>query len=201
MPGSSANPAKSYYAELNDSHTMCSKVLILSASPRKNGNTDLLCDRFAEGAKDAGNDVVKVRVAEKRIGFCTGCEKCIGSGRCVIRDDMDGIAKLMLESDVIVFSSPVYFYTVDAQMKALIDRCVPFYADMTGKRVYFITAAADPNDHMLDLTLECFRGFTRDCLPDAEECGSIKAAGIMRKGEVAGTAYMDRAYEMGRSVE
>ena len=180
---------------------MCSKVLILSSSPRKNGNTDLLCDRFADGAKDAGNDIVKVRVAEKRIGFCTGCEKCIGSGRCVIRDDMDEIGKLMLESDVIVFSSPVYFYTVDAQMKALIDRCVPFYADMTGKRVYFITAASDPNDCMLDLTLECFRGFTRDCLPDAEECGSIKAAGITRKGEVVGTAYMDQAYEMGRSVD
>ena len=179
---------------------MCGKVLILSGSPRKGGNTDLLCDRFADGARDAGHEVERIRVCDMDIHYCTGCDSCVKTGRCVHKDDMEGIRDKMMSADVLVFASPVYFYTVTAQIKALIDSLAPFYTKLADKEVYLIVAAADPEDHMLDLSLECFRGLTRDCMEGAVERGVLKATGVWEKGAVRGTPFMDQAYEMGRSV-
>ena len=101
---------------------MNKKVLIISGSPRKGGNSDLLCDEFMRGAVEAGNEVIKIRVAEKRIGFCNACYYCRQSGGvCAKKDDMADILQKMIDADVIVLASPVYFYSIDAQMKALID--------------------------------------------------------------------------------
>ena len=100
---------------------MCAKVLILSGSPRKNGNTEILCERFAAGARDAGNEVEVLRVCGLDIHYCTGCDSCVKTGRCVHRDDMEAVREKMTAADVLVFSSPVYFYTISAQMKTLID--------------------------------------------------------------------------------
>lgn len=179
---------------------MCSKVLIISGSPRKGGNTDMLCDRFAEGARDAGNQVTKLRVADLDIHMCTGCDSCVRTGTCVYRDDMARVRDEMMAADAIVFASPVYFYTISAQIKALIDRMVPFYTDLHDKSVYFIVAAADPDESMLELSVECFRGLTRDCMEDAVEKGVIKATGVWEKGAVQGTPFMSQAYQMGKSV-
>ena len=171
----------------DDSVPMCAKVLILSGSPRKGGNTEILCARFAEGARDAGHEVETIRVCEKDIHFCTGCDSCIKSGRCVYKDDMDGIRDMMMSADVLVFSSPVYFYTISAQIKALIDRTVPFYTK-------------DPDESMLELAVESFRGLTRDCMEGAVEKGVIKATGVWEKGAVESTDFPKMAYQMGRSV-
>ncbi len=179
---------------------MCAKVLILSGSPRKNGNTELLCGRFADGARDAGNEVEVVRVCDLDVAYCTGCDGCVKTGKCVFKDDMEGLRAKLLAADAIVFSSPVYFYTISAQIKTVIDRMVPFYADLRDKDVYIIVAAADPEESMLELAVEAFRGLTRDCLDGAVEKGVIKATGVWEKGAVNGTPFMDQAYQMGRSV-
>lgn len=91
------------------------KVLIVSGTPRKGGNSDRLCDEFARGAKESGNDVEVIRLREKRIGFCNACYRCKDSGRCCIKDDVPEIIDKMEASDIIVLASPVYFYSVDAQ--------------------------------------------------------------------------------------
>ena len=184
----------------DDSIPMCAKVLILSGSPRKGGNTEILCARFAEGARGAGHEVETIRVCEKDIHFCTGCDSCIKSGRCVYKDDMDGIRDMMMSADVLVFSSPVYFYTISAQIKALIDRTVPFYTKLENKEIYIIFAAADPDESMLELAVESFRGLTRDCMEGAVEKGVIKATGVWEKGAVESTDFPKMAYQMGRSV-
>lgn len=94
---------------------MNKKVLILSGSPRKGGNSDLLCDEFMRGAKESGNSVEKIRVAEKKIGYCRACYYCRTSGgKCVIKDDMEEVLQKIIEADTIVLSSPVYFYSIDA---------------------------------------------------------------------------------------
>ncbi len=179
---------------------MCAKVLILSGSPRKGGNTEILCSRFAEGACDAGHEVETIRVCDKDIHFCTGCDYCVKSGKCVYKDDMNEIREKMMAADVIVFSSPVYFYTISAQIKALIDRMVPFYTELQNKEIYIIVAAADPDESMLELAVESFRGLTRDCMEGAVERGVIKAVGVWEKGAVESTDFPKQAYQMGRSV-
>ena len=94
------------------------KVLIISASPRKGGNSDLLCDEFARGAAEAGHEVEKIRLAEKKVGYCTGCYACQKLNRCVQNDDANELVEKMLSADVIVLAMPVYFYSMDAQLKA-----------------------------------------------------------------------------------
>ena len=100
------------------------KVLILSSSPRRGGNSDTLCNRFMAGAQEKGHNVEKITLADKNIGYCTGCGVCSMYGKpCPQKDDAAGIIEKMIQADVIVLATPVYFYTMCAQMKTLIDRC------------------------------------------------------------------------------
>lgn len=147
---------------------MNKNILIISASPRKDGNSDLLCDEFAKGARSAGHRVEKVRLADKTIHYCRGCGACNDTHVCLQKDDMADLLDKVLEADVIVLATPVYFYTLCAQMKTFIDRTVPRYLDMRNKEFYFILAAAEDDRSAMERTVECFRGFL-DCLEGAEE--------------------------------
>ena len=129
------------------------KVLILSGSPRKGGNSDMLCDAFLKGAQTAGHSVEKIRLSEKNIHYCLGCGVCNRTHQCIQKDDMKDILDKIVEADVIVMATPVYFYTMDGQMKTLIDRTVPRYEEIAGKDFYFIVAAADKNKAMMQKTM------------------------------------------------
>lgn len=159
-------------------------VLIISASPRKHGNSDTLCDYFAKGAQESGNHVEKVFLAEKNIGYCTGCGVCNETHLCVQKDDMKEILDKMVTADVIVFSTPVYFYFMNGRMKNFIDRTVPRYTEITNKDFYFIMTAADTDKANLARTMEAFRGFTEDCLEGTKEAGIIYGTGAWHKGEI-----------------
>ena len=89
---------------------MSKSVLIISTSPRKDGNSDTLAEEFAKGARETGNQVEKIVFYDKTIGFCKGCLACQKSLRCVIHDEADTIAQKMLTADVIVFATPIYYY-------------------------------------------------------------------------------------------
>ena len=179
---------------------MSKKVLILSGSPRKGGNSDLLCDEFLRGAREAGNNVEKIRVAEKNIGYCSGCYYCVTSGGvCAKKDDMPEILQKVIDADVIVLSSPVYFYSIDAQLKTLIDRTVARWTEVKNKEFYYIATCADDEKASLERTLECFRGYA-DCVEGAKEMGVIYGKGVYEKGEIRNTPAYKEAYRMGRGV-
>ena len=101
------------------------KVVILLGSPRKDGNTAALAERIAEGAAGAGADVETVCLADLDIAPCTGCEGCHkpGADGCVIKDDMQDLYPKLAGAASIVYASPVYWFTVSAQLKAAMDRC------------------------------------------------------------------------------
>lgn len=178
---------------------MCKTVLVLSGSPRRNGNSDILCDEFARGAKEAGHSVEKIRVAEKNIGYCKGCYACKETGKCIIQDDMAEVLQKMIDADVIAFASPVYFYSIDAQLKALIDRTVARWLEVKNKEFYYIVTAADAERQAAETTIACFRGYA-DCVEGAKEMGVIYGMGVYEKGEIKGTSAMKEAYDMGRRV-
>ena len=174
-------------------------IVIISASPRKGGNSDILCDQFMKGALEAGHKVEKIALREKNIHPCLGCDACQNTHRCVQKDDMAAILDRLVEADVIVMATPVYFYTMSAQMKTLIDRTVPRYTEISGKEFYFIATAADGNEKALERTIDGFHGFT-DCLENVTEKGVLLAPGVWKKGEVTATAAMDKALAMGRNI-
>lgn len=178
---------------------MSKRVLILSGSPRNGGNSDLLCDEFARGAAESGNEVEKIRVAEKNIGFCRGCYACKESGKCVIKDDMADVLQKMIDADVIVLASPVYFYSIDAQLKAVIDRTVARWLEVRDKEFYYIVTAADEEKTSAETTIACFRGYA-DCVEGAKEMGIIYGMGAYEKGEIKNHPAMNEAYEMGKRV-
>jgi len=178
---------------------MSKKVLILSSSPRKRGNSNALCDRFMEGAVEAGHQVEKVVLAEKKINYCTGCYACRKNGKCAQKDDMAQILDSMTAADVIVMATPVYFYTMCAQMKTVIDRTVARYTKIANKEFFFIVTAADSNKAALERTIEGFRGFT-SCLPGAKEKGIVYGAGAWEIGDILASRAMKQSYEMGKAL-
>lgn len=179
---------------------MSKKVLILSGSPRKGGNSDLLCDEFLRGAQESGNQVEKVFLRSKKVGPCNACYYCKNSGgKCAIPDDMAEILDKMQAADVIVMASPVYFYSIGAQMKAVIDRSVARWTNIPNKEFYYIMTAAEDSDTVMDCTLECFRGFAA-CLDGAQEKGVIYGKGVYEAGAIKGLPAMREAYEMGKQV-
>jgi multimeric flavodoxin WrbA len=177
------------------------KVLILSGSPRKGGNSDILCDEFARGAREQGNAVEKIFVAEKKIAPCTGCYFCEKhGGRCALNDDMGEVLQKIIDCDVLVLSSPVYFYSVCAQLKAVIDRTVARWTEIANKDLYYIMTSADDESDTMDGTLACFHGFAM-CINGYEEKGTLYGRGVHEKGEVRNRPeLMQIAYEMGESV-
>ncbi|MHC9544658.1 MAG: flavodoxin family protein [Vulcanimicrobiota bacterium] len=178
---------------------MSKKVLVLSGSPRKSGNSDLLCDQFVRGALDAGHEVEKIFLGDLKINYCTGCSVCFEKHSCSQHDDMADVLDRMVKADVIVMATPVYFYTMDAQMKTLIDRTCARYTEISDKEMYFIVAAADKRNEAMERTLEGFRGFT-SCLSGAKEKGVIYGTGAWNKGEIRDSRAMTEAYEMGKAV-
>ena len=176
------------------------KILVLSASPRKGGNSDLLCDQFMLGAKEAGNPTEKIFLRDIIINYCTGCGTCFNMAEsCSQKDDMAEVLEKMVASDVIVMATPVYFYTMNGQMKTLIDRTCSRYTEINDKDFYFIVTAADDSKQAMERTLEGFRGFT-SCLEGAKEKGIIYGTGAWNMGDIKGSKAMKQAYEMGKAI-
>ena len=179
---------------------MKKQILMISASPRKGGNSDALCDQFAKGAKEAGHTVEKVFLRDKTIHYCTACDYCRTSGGvCAHRDDMEELLTKMEKAQVIVLATPVYFYTMDAQLKTMIDRTVARYSFLKNKEFYFIATMADTDPKEMERTFEGLRGFT-NCLSGAVERGALYGTSVWQKGDVQSTKLMREAYEMGKHV-
>ena len=176
------------------------KILILSGSPRMHGNSSILCDEFARGAEEAGHQVEKIYVARKKVAGCLGCNACYrNGGTCVQKDDMAQIQEKMLDADVIVLSSPIYFYSMTAQMKAVIDRTYSFHQKLAGKTFYFIISCAAPEKEFTETMIASLRGFTC-CVPDSVEGGIVMGLGTNEPEDVKKTSAMQDAYEMGKRV-
>lgn len=179
---------------------MTKKVLILSSSPRRGGNSDTLCDEFMRGVIASGNEAEKIFLRDKTIHYCTGCSTCSLHGKpCPQKDDAAGIIDRMLAADVIVMSTPVYFYTMSAQMKTLIDRCCGLYTKMSGKEFYFIVTAAENGKEKILRTIDTFQGFL-DCLENPVLKGTVFGLGVWHPGEIKDNPAMQEAFNMGKEV-
>lgn len=175
--------------------TMNKKVLVIVSSPRKGGNSELLCDSFIKGARENGNEVEKLLLREKKIAPCIACEACLrNGGTCVQEDDMAGILDKLVYADVIVLSTPVYYYSVSAQLKVMIDRSLAGGKRLINKEFYLIATAADGKQAM-ETTMNDMLGYVR-CLSGSSVKGRVygSAFGI---GEIKGKDAVEEAYRLG----
>ena len=185
------------------------KILGILGSPRIKGNSDILLSRALAGAKEAGAKVEKIILDRKQISGCKDCKKCNKTGICVIRDDMSEIQGKILDAYAVIHASPVYFWSMTAQMKAYLDRwCVFFAADwswqkayypqMKGKRIGLITVCGDTNVHTADPVVHSFKSTAQ--MTGMHWLGAVMAA-AGDKGEIAQNAKaLQEAFDLGKKA-
>ena len=181
---------------------MSKKVLILMGSPRKNGNTEILCEEFARGAREAGNEVETVLIREKNIHGCVACGACRSNGgTCIQQDDMQPVYDSVEAADVIVLGSPIYYYTWSSQMKTVLDRFYAKSPHLQNKTFYLISACHAAEEKYTETMLDTFRKF-HVCFRAGgnKEGGYVFGLGSGAPGEVKGSPAMQKAYEMGKAV-
>lgn len=180
---------------------MSKKVLIISTSMRKGGNSDKLADEFMKGAKESGNQVEKISLINKQIGFCKGCLDCQKTQKCIIKDDAAEIAEKVKNTDIVVFATPIYYYEMSGQMKTLLDRLNPLFpSDYSFREVYMIAAAADNNQEAMDIAVKGLQGWI-SCFNKVKLSGVIRGAGVTDIGDIQHNEKLLReAYEMGKEI-
>lgn len=176
------------------------KVIVISTSLRVGSNSDMLADKFTEGALHAGHDVEKISLAGKSISFCRGCLACQKLGRCVIDDDANGIMQKVLNADVVVWATPIYYYEMSGQMKVMIDRMNAMYPlDYKFRDVYLLTTAAENEPEVPKRAESGLTGWT-DCYPKCRLAGTLFCGGVDAPHAIEGNEKLQTAYEMGLHV-
>lgn len=173
-------------------------VLILSSSPRRGGNSESLCLQFSKGAEEAGHKVEMININDYDIRYFNQREYD-REASAAESDDAAAIIAKMKEADVIVLSSPVYFYNMTAQLKALIDRTYGYEKDLKDKEFFYIATSTDHDEAATDGVFEAFHGFAR-CLYGSVERGVIRGNGARNRGDIDTHPAMRQAYEMGKDV-
>ena len=176
------------------------KILLISGSPHKAGTTSVLIKAFSRGAESAGHEVYHFNAGEKEVHPCIACEKCHSAvSACVFRDAFDEIRDVLIEADAVVFASPIYYYGLTAQLKAVIDR---FYAIneqlRTAKKTALLMACGDNTMESAECAASPFYGMV-DYL-GWEIADVIAAKGCYTAEDVVNTEYPDQAYELGRTM-
>lgn len=176
------------------------KVVVISTSLRARSNSDILADKFIEGAKAAGNDIEKITLKDKDIRFCRGCFACAEQKKCVINDDVNAIMEKVLNADVVVWATPIYYYEMSGQMKTLIDRMNAMYSmDYKFRDIYLLSTAAENEDFVPKRAEAGLTGWI-DCYPKSSLVGSLFCGGVNEAGEIEGNSKLQEAYRMGLHV-
>lgn len=179
---------------------MSKKVVVISTSIRANSNSEDLAKSFADGAMFAGNEVDFITLKDKQISFCKGCLACQQTGKCVIKDDVTKIMDKVIDSDIVVWATPIYYYEMSGQMKVLIDRLNPMFSmDYKFRDVYFLATAAEDGDHVYEKALSGLNGWI-DCFDKAELKGYVFCGGVTMGGEISENIKLKEAYDMGAGV-
>ncbi len=175
------------------------KILVITGSPRKNGNSSTLAEHFIRGAKEAGHEIVRFDAAFKKVHPCIACNKCGMNGECVFKDDFEFVRKHIADAGMVVFATPMYYFGISAQIKAVIDR---FYA-INGlihvpKKAALLMTYAD-NSRRKEKAITDHYEVLLDYL-GWSDAGRVIAPGVWPVGAVNRTKYPEQAYRLGKSL-
>lgn len=177
---------------------MGKKIVVLTGSPRKNGNSFAMTESFINAAKEKGYEVTRFDTAFMNIGGCHACETCYKSGKaCTYDDDFNNIAPAILESDAVVFTMPVYWYSIPAQIKAAIDKIFSLVVggkDIAGKECALIACCEEDDMTVLDgvrIPVERTAAFNK-----WKMAGSVLIPGVLNIGDINKTDGCVKAREL-----
>ena len=190
---------KEVLSENNNTEKKSMKILIITGSPRKNGNSNFLVDNFIKGATEKGHKIFRFDSAFKKVHPCIACNKCGMNGDCVFNDDFNYVKENLVDSDMVVFATPMYYFGISAQLKAVIDR---FYAingkiHIPKKTALIVTYAdtalkeVEPIKSYYEILIN-YLGW--------RSVGEIVASGVWTQGSVKNTKYPKMAYELGKNL-
>lgn len=168
---------------------MGKKIVVITGSPRKNGNSLAMTDAFIRAAKEKGHTVARFDAAMMKIGGCHACETCYKTGKaCSFDDDFNTIAPAILEADAVVFAMPVYWYSIPAQIKGVIDRLFSFVVggrDIAGKECAVIACCEEEDLTVLDgVRIPIERSAA---LMKWKMVGEVLVPGVLNVGDIAKT--------------
>lgn len=181
---------------------MSKKVVVITGSPRKNGNSFAMTDAFIKAAEAKGHTVTRFDAAIKKLGGCHACETCYSTGKaCSFDDEFNTLAPAILEADVIVFTMPVYWYSIPAQIKCVIDRIFSMVVggkDISGKECALITCCEEHDMTVMDgvrIPIE-----RTAALNKWKMVGEVLIPGVLNVGDIEKTDGCKQAAELADSI-
>ena len=181
---------------------MGKKIVVITGSPRKNGNSIAMTNAFIDAAEAKGHTVTRFDAAQKTVGGCRACETCYSTGKaCTFDDDFNTIAPAILEADAIVFTMPVYWYSIPAQIKGVIDRIFSLVVggkDIAGKECALITCCEEDDMTVMDgvrIPIERMAALNK-----WKMVGEVLIPGVLNTGDIDKTDGCKKAAELADAI-
>ena len=181
---------------------MSKKIVVITGSPRKNGNSFAMTDAFIKAAEEKGHTVTRFDAALKKVSGCRACETCFSTGKaCTFDDDFNTIAPAILEADTIVFTMPVYWYSIPAQIKGVIDRIFSLVVggkDIAGKGCALITCCEEDDMSVMDgvrIPIERMAALNK-----WKMIGEVLIPGVLNVGDIDKTEGCKKAAELANLI-
>ncbi len=175
------------------------KILVITGSPRKNGNSNILADNFIKGAQESGHSVVRFDSAFKTVHPCIACNKCGMNGECAYKDDFEFVKANIADADCVVFATPMYYFGISSQIKSVIDR---FYAINdkihVSKKAVLLMTYADTSERVAQPIISHYESLLRYL--GWTDAGRVIASGVWSAGDVKHTQYPEKAYDLGKNI-
>lgn len=176
------------------------KIIVLKGSPNANGSSNLLAENFVHGAEEAGHSVQSIDAAQANLHPCTGCIHCGYEGPCSQKDDMDMIRRQILNADMLVFVTPLYYYGMSAQLKTLIDRFCAFNSSLQRKHMNsaLISVAWNSADWTFDALEAHYKTLVRYL--NLKDQGMVLGTGCGTPAMTKSSKFPKLAYKLGRDL-
>lgn len=181
---------------------MSKKIVVITGSPRKTGNSFAMTDAFIKAAKEKGHAITRFDAAFANVGGCRACETCYRTGKpCSFDDDFNKIAPAILEADTVVFSMPVYWYSIPSQIKAVIDKLFSFVVggkDIAGKEFALIACCEENDMSVMDgVRIPIERMAT---LNKWKIVGEVLITGVWNTGDIENTEGCKKATALAEKI-
>ncbi len=181
---------------------MHKKVVVITGSPRENGNSFAMTEAFIHAAEAKGHSVTRFDAALKKVGGCRACETCYSTGKaCTFDDDFNFVAPAILEADIIVFTMPVYWYSIPAQIKSVIDRIFSMVVggkDIAGKGCALIACCEENDMSVMDgvrIPIERMAALNK-----WEMVGEVLIPGVLNIGDIGKTDGCKKAVDLANAI-